>query len=501
MVFTFFVCSWPRFLKPYFGVDTWRILLITDYLREKKSFPKYLSSQYIVKGLFDHPVILSWILSFFPKEFVKKYQWAVSPLFESLHSLLAFFLTYFLTKNPYFAFVAQLIYSLTPMVALESSQLSTRSIGSFWFSLSFIPTILYLNTNNPIFLLLSIAMFIGLFYCHRMSTQVFFLVFIVFSFFYKTFIFYGIFFSSMALAIVCFKGYYYRILNGHLMLLRQWHKFIDIRYAHQIRGVQRKTTWQNMDFVKKIESLFVQIPVLSLLSPNPWMILVFFVLVFTSKYNYASILSLLPLGHTEAIVQSLFLWTLSTFLFAVLTNVIKPLRFMGSGERYIEYGALPNAIICALCIQHFLNIKYTNFIWYYFVVSCTIIFIVIIFFQWKVVIKDTNRSITPALKKIFDFINSYKKEVRIGCIPHQLADSVLYFTKAKVMLTDSNHNGKEMFLYWNPIIKTPIEETLKRYNLNTLLVNTSYVTIDELKLKNFKTVFQFENYFVLEVSY
>jgi len=88
----------PRFYNRYFGVDTWRNLSISDYIRTHKRLPEELP-KYMLKGPFDYPPFLNIILALLPKKFVEDYQGFISPIFDTINNILIFIVTYILTRE------------------------------------------------------------------------------------------------------------------------------------------------------------------------------------------------------------------------------------------------------------------------------------------------------------------------------------------------------------------------------------------------------------------
>lgn len=476
----FLLSVWPRYFNRYFGVDTWRILKIADYLRNNKKYPTYLSEQYIVQGKFDHPIMLSAFLALFSKKVVDKYQFLVSPIIESLHCFTLFLYVYLLTNNITTALIAQLFYTLTPMVLMESSQLSTRSVGSFIFTLTWIALMQFSFYGGWLYFFIAEFMVVFLTLTHRMSMQVLVLLSIFFLAITASYWYFLLSVLGIGISWFCFGNKYKSILKGHIKLLRLWYMHIDKRYAHQIRGVPGKNEKiKQTDFVRRIERMFVNIPGFSLLAPNIWMIIVFLVL-------------LLPEYKTVfvGLFSHIWIWAASLFALALATSLIKRLRFMGSGERYIEYSAFPVAMVAAIGLSAFssnppFDLSRNLIIVLIGVVAVLGALLPALVMQINVILKDKNRSITPELRKIIDYLKAEedKSEIRLACIPHQLADGVLYFTnRVKLYLTDSNEHIEEMFKKWWPLIKQPIAKTLEERQITHLLINENYISLEEITL-------------------
>lgn len=476
----FLLAVWPRYFNRYFGVDTWRILKITDYLRIHKKYPVYLSEQYILQGKFDHPITLSAFLALFPKKWIDKYQWVISPMIEAIHCFVLFLYVYWLTKNVNIALTAQLFYTLTAMVIMESSQLSTRSIGSLFFTLTWLPLMHFIYQGGWLFFLLSLFMVVILTFTHRMSTQVLILLSLLMFIATASPWYLLISILGIGLSWFCFGDKYKRILRGHLTILKYWIKHIDIRYAHQIRGIPQKVpNLKQTDFVRRAEQIFLKLPVISMVGPNIWMSFLFFI-PFLTIYSEIR-------GN---ILFTIYLWAILLFVLAVATSTIKFLRFMGSGDRYMEYSAFPVAVIASIFFHKIIayppfNVSSKAILMVVIITGVLGAIIPIIFMQVKVILRDENRSITRDLWNIIDFLKSIedRMEIRLACIPHQLADGILYFTdKVKLYLSDSNEHINEMFEKWWPLIKKPLSKTLKDRQITHLLINLNYVNLDELEI-------------------
>src|SRR3990170_1160660 len=57
---------WPRLIKRYFGVDTWRWLLFANYVRKYKALPTESPKQFIATSVFGYPPVVILFLSIFP---------------------------------------------------------------------------------------------------------------------------------------------------------------------------------------------------------------------------------------------------------------------------------------------------------------------------------------------------------------------------------------------------------------------------------------------------
>ncbi len=477
----------PRLYNRYFGVDTWRHLMLADYIRQHKRLPDVIKDKYLVEGPYDYPPTLLVILSLFPKKFLEKYQWLISPIFDFIHNLLLFVLVYLLTKNLFMALVAQIVYSLTPIVVLENSNLNTRSLGALILTLAFFPLLLYSIYGNPILLVVAVLFSILLFFSHRFSTQVLFFLSICFTLYEQNILYFGIFLLSGVGALVLSKGYYLRILRGHILLLKLWFKNIERRFAHQVRGVEKAG---GSDFITRSYRLSCKMSPVTIMASNPWIIFIPLALILKDRFY--------P-GISQVLFSKLVIWSIVTFLLAIATTWIKSLRFLGEGQRYLESGAFPTALISAFFISKFLLVKYHPLGILIPLLFAGGLLGGILYIQKKAIIEDTNRTITPALWKVIEFLRQRKEGVRIACLPHALADAIMYFTPSKTLLTDNSTGNWKLLDFW-PTLQKPFPEIAKKYHLNYLLVNENYVKISELKLPSSHVALRIENLYLLKLS-
>ena len=254
-VLSFFLQSYPRFFNKLFGVDVWTRLLETDHIRKNHHrIPrKKLAEQFIVDGFFDYPPIFPTLMSYIPKKTIVKIQGFVAPFIDSLQVVLVYFVALYLTNNPALAVVAQIMYTLTPMIAIENSYLTPRSLGYLNFSVATLPLLLFYFNGNWAFYATGVFFTMLLFLTHRFAAQSFFFIAIFFTFYLNTGIFMQSFVLGFGLAVLVTKGYYLRVLKGHLFNIYFWVKNLDYRFAHQVRGVINKNT--KTDFVNRIYTI------------------------------------------------------------------------------------------------------------------------------------------------------------------------------------------------------------------------------------------------------
>ena len=171
---------------------------------------------------------------------------------------------------------------------------------------------------------------------------------------------------------------------------------------------------------------------------------------------------------------------------------IPQLRFLGEGQRYLELSAFPTALIAAYTL---LTASHAFFIFGIFVYGIFIIgsFITVIVIQRKAIIKDTLRRVTPSMQAMFNYLKTLKTKPKLLCIPHQITTNTIYHTGCPVFVNADYKNIQKIADVY-PFMRKSISEIMKLHNLDLVLLNTNYATLNELKVRNPKIVKKFDNF-------
>lgn len=475
----FILQAYPRIIKKSFGVDVWTRLLEIDLLRKNKNkIPSNeLSGQFLIPGFFDYPPVFPWIMSHFSKKRLESLEGYVSPFFDSLQTLLVFWVCFFLTQNLFMSLLAQLIYILTPMIAIENSYLTPRSLGYLSFSLAALSVLGFYSLHGLGLLLLSILFSLGVFLTHRFATQSYFFITIFFSFYFKSLTFPIVFLIGIILAVALTKGYYLRVLKGHFFNVYFWIKNLDFRFAHQVRGLQK--TSKNNDWVEKIYEFLQVFSPIAMFGLNPWA-----ALSLLGVFLHVSKVIFLP-----EYIFFFSCWVVFFYLFGAIILKVKQLMPIGEGQRYMEMATVPSSVVAAYLIFKL----YSQLPFWIFLSSIVAMFgysfFSIIFVQLQGVVKDKNRSISDSLRNLFTYVNNQKKKFRIVCIPHQNTTMLIYHTKASVLVNVDNPGLMKLDGVF-PILRMSLPDLKKKFNLTHVLIRTSFVGLSELGLKNSEIEFK-----------
>lgn len=483
---------WPRLINRYFGIDTWRHLLLADYVRKHHTIPTVLEEQYIrSSGNPGYPPIIYLILSLFPKNFTERFQFIFAPIFDAIQNYSIFYFAYLITNDILSSISAQVIATLTPIAVIEASNLSTRTLSYLIFSLSFFPLILFTTTHMYFWLFIAFVMLLVLFLTHKFAVQAYFFTTIGLSIIQRNPLYVLFFLSGFAFMYIFMSNIYRPILKEHLSILKFWNSNIQYRFIHQFRGDQKSK--EVSDFVHRLFLLSTRNPYMYILGNNPWISIIFIGTIISFMQN-AQIESTIL---NQNMLSKLHIWTYTSILIALFTLSVKRLRFLGEGNRYLEYSILPISIILGSYVPSFAHVYGTLFIAFttFLLLGLTMS---IVYIQIKVVLKDRMRTITPELWNCIAHLNKFEGKARIAIFPLQFGDALTYFIKGKV-LTTYNNAGLANLSDIYPVVKIPIDKLIKKFDLNFILFDKNYVTLKELAITKYSIIKKDGGYILLKV--
>ena len=478
----FILESYPRFINREYGVDIWTHLLYLKEYHKQKGIPKRIENGFLVPGEYDYPPVFIWILSKFPFKIVERYEFLFSPFFDFIHLIIVFGLVYILTSDVFLALLTQALYILTPIIILENSSATPRSLGYTLFTALMMSMIFYYQEPKLAFLALAIISGSIIFLTHRFTTQGFLFFAIIFDLVKQNMVFSLVFVGSFLLAFLLSKGFYLTALKGHIGNLRFWRKNIEYRFAHQVKGnIQHH---ENRDFIFRVYNQFLKFPPFVLEITSPWVLFVLYISLFEFP--------------TDPVIGKMVLWVVISYIIALATVWVPNLRFLGEGQRYLELSAFPAAFLAANFLVSKINSSIGLPLAVFYSTIGVLALVTVIVIQRKAIINEKLRTLTPEMKKIFAYLKSLKTKPRLLCIPHQITTNTIYHTGCPVYVNASYATIDKISDVY-PYIRKPIRKIIKEHGLDLILLNQDYAKVDDLNLGKYKKVHEEENFVLLKI--
>jgi len=376
-----------RLKNKIFGNDVWYHLHIIKHLKKYGKLPEKIDN-FTIKTSFAQPSIFYYLFSWIPKKDLLKVGQFFCPVLDSL----TIFLVYFVGQtviNPAGGLIAATIYAFSPTNIFESLPFTSRTLGVTFFGLTIYS--MYFAPTNEILFGLSILFVALTLNTSKFATQALFLFTVIFSFLQLTGIYLIILSLGTALAILVSKGYYLKVLNNHIEMLKFWKNNISERWKQ--KGIER-----NLINLSKT-------------ALNPWVIIPFIAFAFYGQLNFWII------GSLTAIVL------------CILTSFDK-LAFLGDNFRYLTFGSFFISIASAEFFAGYETLSPAFFVFCVFSIS------IHVYLQRWLKRRSHDSIFGKEALSAFDFIKKLKGNML--CIPTSISYVTMYFTNKKVVYCDND---------------------------------------------------------------
>lgn len=185
-------------------------------------------------------------------------------------------------------------------------------------------------------------------------------------------------------------------------------------------------------------------------------------------------------------------WFIVNCVTIILTTYVKPLKFLGEGYRYYMYGIFPSSYL----ISRFgLDNGYSFCLFFIFILLVINISLITKIHNDQ----KTNilASIDNNIKDMLAYIKQLPKD-NIMCFPSTYCESIAYFCRKKTLWGGHGYCYDKLQDFF-PVLLKPVEYFVRAFKISYCLINTAYVSLDDLLLKvNFKIIKQAGKYYLIE---
>jgi hypothetical protein len=492
---TSFVCfalrALPRIGKPLLGHDAWVILLAVDQLKKGRGY-NGVSEYFLLGGEHDYPPLFFYFLSLFPSSWLRRYNWIINPILDSLNAAVLVLVSYFLTGQLLVAASAGIIYSFTPVVMEESFILSTRIFGLIAFNVTLLSLLFYESLGKPAFLLCVIVGGIIVLLSHKFATEVLCLLLFFIAVFDWSYLPMLALFAVFAGAVLLSGGFYLKVARGHLGILRFWLKhYREYGAGYVNRGEEIKR--EKSEHATEPRDLSGQLirrlwrrtkranPLYWLLNVNPF-------------NPFSLVVILIPLlGVGRAWEWTLIQWSIMTLAFYYAATHLRFLGHYPGRSQFMDYNAFPTALLCAIFVWG--SFAYWKLIVMSVVFALSLIQNVRSWTRIHVYSRSDDQSV---LEDVFQYLRRSSKDGVI-CLPASHTYAVPYFSGKKVFYTMSARSYEKLAAFF-PVLTVPIGILSEEYGISFVIVDETIVPVEALDLTGFKLVMERNGYLLFEKS-
>jgi len=473
---TFAVRSGPRWGRVYQGIDTWFHLKLADVMRTQRGIPVRVEG-FLVGDTYDYPPALSRLLSFLPRPFAERYQWAMSPATDVIHAVVIFAAAAWLWQNWAAGAVACAVYLAMPIPLSESSELSPRSAGALFVSITAIATIVFDRTGGWPWAACAMLAVAAAALTHRMSTQTLIFLLALMSLAMRSLAYIGVLGGGLLLAIVLSRGLYLRVLRGHLAELRFWRQHVlrrdDADPLKLLLGPrasrERAPLWR-----AGVTSAY------GLIRNTPYICAV--PIAYFSRWDTDKIA---PLLWWAGIVYAAFL----------VTTYVRPLRFLGQGYRYLAHIALPVSAVAAGYVTQLRTAP-----WYVHAGMGLLAVIAIreTAAHWQRIHRGGAARISDDLWAMLDDVRGLPRD-GIVCVPMALASPVAYFTGRSVLRHYSSQAMNRLSSFY-PLVSAPLDDLAREFDGSYIILHEGCSRGSALSMSGAREIARHGPYHLYEVA-
>lgn len=491
--------SWPRWFNRYFGVDNWRTLAIADHLRRRKPLASYHEERFLIPGASDYPPLFRYLIAAFPKAFIERYEWAVGPACDAIHSWCLCILAWVLTRNPLMALGAQLVYMTSPLVMMENSSMTTRPFAAWLFSLAMFPLVCRLPAaQSPWLVGFGVVVMALLFLTHRLSIQALWVVVLTFTIWDRSPYWVTVYALGTLSAAWVSRGFYWKILRGQFDMFEYWRRNLPFRYGHQVRGVTTRSSKgsKEPDVLARLNQGIMRhgawAAVLAASPSTAWLVVAAWWL-----HRFPG-----GLGGLDAeLAVRLIVWGAALLVAGILIRQLPWLRMIGDGERYLDAAALPTALVVSALWTEASRVPEGRWVALGIAGTVGLALLGAVYLQRAVVFKDVKCSIRPGLWKILRYLKTaVPPGATVASVPLHLIPTVEYFTSCRVLSTDNSaahitHLGN---IY--PYLRKPVPALLADYGVQYLVLNEAYARLEEVGFARDQIVAQADSFVLVKTA-
>lgn len=440
------------------GVDAWFYLLYAEALRRQRRLPARLENYLLDIEEQWYPPLFALLLACFPAATRVRVKDWVAPVIDVAHMTVSMAVAAALGAPPVGILLAGAVYAVMPAIVMEFSTLNSRSLGSLLFTLTFLFAAAQLASPGWAAFATTVAGAL-LVITHKMATQLYVPLIVALAVTSARVDLAVAGALSFAVAWVITGGVYTRVFRGHVAILRFWRTHLGNLNAHQVydsplyaRAAREDMRSARRFFTPGLAGAWRLARVI--VAGNPFVIVLPWLLV---------------AAPPTPLLRTLAAWVVVSYVMVLATTFIPALRFLGEGPKYLKFAAFPQAVLVAVGAAQGLPALVTAAV---VAVGLGVI--------WRLRKARNLEVIDDDLARAIDVIRADPRP-RVATIPCHYCDVLAYFTDKQV-LWGAHSAGYEKLEEWFPVIRTPVETVLAKYDVDLLLVDRQYVDPDHLRL-------------------
>ena len=325
--------------------DAMSHMIMTDLVRRNGHRIPDRAPQYLLGERLDYPLFFHLVMSFVPRRVLERWEWVVTPLTEGIHGAFLFGMTAFLlfrfdvVDSPlWWALAVTFAYAITPLLTRpwrRTGFFGERSFGYLFGHLYIAALVGFILTGAWPFVAAAAIAFAIATASAKFASQAMAFLSVSLAVLLWDVLPLLVLCGAAVFALVISRGYVWVLLRAHIrhsvLYCRHLVHLADGTKAFSSRDLWSAASAVSRGRIREASAAFRRHPLSRLLTLLPWLL------------PFALLTALAwPSGAAsqDELVRVILAWGWSSVIVAILT-MTDTLKFLGEGERYLEYGVLP----------------------------------------------------------------------------------------------------------------------------------------------------------------
>jgi hypothetical protein len=471
---------WPRRFQ---GCDAFNILLNAECLRERKRLPIRLPPVFMLEGQDQwYPPGFLILCALLPKRWLEKRYWAVNHLIDLGSALLVYVAAVWFGASAVVAFAVAIFYAAVAGLVTEFASLNVRPIGLLLANLLMLAG--FAATLNPHWLIGAGAVAVATFFSHKLTVQQLWFTLPALSAVTGSWVWLSLLGMLYVIPFVVWPKGAWRVLRGHWVIVRFWHRNWTRLGAHAVRqspvygdGHTRQDFYRDETAVSWLAYLKDGLH---------------------QNYFILPVLATIPSEGSAASPEYIFLWVwiASVYGAAGLIHFLKPLRGIGLGRQYFKFALAPCLIVTAVAVSGAAN----PIVWVATVVAAALTLRQ--YFLIARLMRQTTGGHTGSesdeLERLLDRV-AEDDAARVMTLPVHLCDLVAYRTRRPVYWGTHSDVFDDRLEAFFPVLNHDLNHYV-RDGVTRLLLDTDYSKPEELRLSASALIDSSESYALYDLT-
>lgn len=458
---------WPIWPIRHQGCDAYNILLNAEALRARPKLPIRVPALFMLEGQEQwYPPGFLILCALVPDRVLVRWYWLLNHIVDFGSAVLIYAGALWFGAESGAAALAALAYAIMPGLVNEFSSLNVRPLGLLLCNGLMLASLAFLLDSSWLHGITVSVLAVCLFFSHKLSVQQLWFTLPVLAVWFKEPLWLLPLAAIYVLSFAIWPRGAWRVLRGHFIIVRFWHRNWNRLGAHMVRQspVYGDGKTRTDFFADESSAAYIRFAK-DTLHQNYFVVPVAVALI-TGGLVF------------EGMVKVLIIWIASVYVWGVAIHCITAIRAIGLGRQYFKFALAPSLIATALAVSN----TYDPIVW--FLVAGALF---LTLRQYILIARGNHMAVkggvghhSADLDASLEHISKIA-DMRVVALPVQLCDLVAYRSRRPVYWGTHSDVFDDRLEAFFPVLRHPLSHYAAD-GATHLLLDTRYAQPEELNL-------------------